>query len=477
MTIDKLAQQRSRLNKIREWAGFGGKALEAIDSEFGAVMDKLRDTDRDIREDARGIRDGARYIVQLARRRDYLGAATDMTQFHEACRLIAAKLSKFLSSVELKHYKVLLDNLPESAKEKLFSYDPNKKIDLDEGEVKATAAAIEAALIKEAGVRDWWFEMTSPVEDIFHNITNDKGKAMRALEKRFSSGFIKDLKVETTNMARKTYEFYKFLIRNFKELASALARRHLNDYKQAANEYIKEFSKYHTDFVKFHSKFIMPLKKHDEGMKEEAKKQEAERVAKEEAKKNQAEATRYEAEQAQKMQEQQHFDTLKNQLGIIQQQQGQKASEPSYESPVWPASKEPTADVLNRLRDIQQGSEDLEKVKPQEPAAPINLIRKKPMKPKPPIMASVVERLSKFAEEGDGQGLLKEILKQSERLEAQDGEKSLQLLAIAEGLVEEMTVSAGIFDKIRGVSDVLRGKEKEQEKQPVPFERQASLQK
>ena len=363
MTIDKLAQQRSRLNKLREWAGFGGKALEAIDSEFGAVMDKLRDTDRDIREDARGIRDGARYIVQLARRRDYLGAATDMTQFHEACRLIAAKLSKFLSSVELKHYKVLLDNLPESAKEKLFSYDPNKKIDLDEGEVKATAAAIEAALIKEAGVRDWWFEMTSPVEDIFHNITNDKGKAMRALEKRFSSGFIKDLKVETTNMARKTYEFYKFLIRNFKELASALARRHLNDYKQAANEYIKEFSKYHTDFVKFHSKFIMPLKKHDEGMKEEAKKQEAERVAKEEAKKNQAEATRYEAEQAQKMQEQQHFDTLKNQLGIIQQQQGQKASEPSYESPVWPASKEPTADVLNRLEE-QHGTENLDKEQP-----------------------------------------------------------------------------------------------------------------
>jgi hypothetical protein len=474
MTIDKLAQQRSRLNKIREWAGFGGKALEAIDSEFGAVMDKLRDTDRDIREDARGIRDGARYIVQLARRRDYLGAATDMTQFHEACRLIAAKLSKFLSSVELKHYKVLLDNLPESAKEKLFSYDPNKKIDLDEGEVKATAAAIEAALIKEAGVRDWWFEMTSPVEDIFHNITNDKGKAMRALEKRFSSGFIKDLKVETTNMARKTYEFYKFLIRNFKELASALARRHLNDYKQAANEYIKEFSKYHTDFVKFHSKFIMPLKKHDEGMKEEAKKQEAERVAKEEAKKNQAEATRYEAEQAQKMQEQQHFENLQNQFGIQQQKSSpQNAAQPS------------PANVLDRLEE-QHGTENLDKEQPidltkikNKPALPnlddtINRLRQ--LK-KRSIMSNFIADITKFAASNDSQGLLIEILKQSEYLEETDKTKSLQLLAIAEGLVEEMTVSAGIFDKIRGVSDVLRGKEKEQEKQPVPFERQASLQK
>ena len=87
-------------------------------------------------------------------------------------------------------------------------------------------------------------------------------------------------------------------------------------------------------------------------------------------------------------------------------------------------------------------------------------------------MSNFIADITKFAASNDSQGLLIEILKQSEYLEETDKTKSLQLLAIAEGLVEEMTVSAGIFDKIRGVSDVLRGKEKEQEKQPVPFERQ-----
>ena len=90
-----------------------------------------------------------------------------MSAFHERCRYITAELNRFNQSVDLKHYKFLLDQFDDEQKEKLFGYDPNKEIDLSD-EVAAAADGLinTAALKKVAGASDWWFKMTDPIADL-----------------------------------------------------------------------------------------------------------------------------------------------------------------------------------------------------------------------------------------------------------------------------------------------------------------------
>src|SRR5258706_11646075 len=168
---DKFAQERGILNKLRENINLSGKMLEKISPSFQETMDRLRETDEGIRQQAEGLKDLVRAGKSLVSRRDYLSAAINFSAFHERCRTIASMLEKFKSSVNLKHYKFLLDQFDDEQKEQLFGYDPNKKL----------AADTSSALIKDAGLSDWWFKITDPVADLAHNLGSQRGAAMRLL--------------------------------------------------------------------------------------------------------------------------------------------------------------------------------------------------------------------------------------------------------------------------------------------------------
>lgn len=70
--------------------------------------------------------------------------------------------------------------------------------------------------------------------------------------------------------------------------------------------------------------------------------------------------------------------------------------------------------------------------------------------------ASFIAKIEKAASNHDAQVLITEILKQSEELENINQDKSLKLLAIAEGIIEDY--------KTAGIMDMLRGKKPEEAK-------------
>jgi hypothetical protein len=385
--MDKLAQDRGILNKLREEINLSGKALERINPEFEEVMNKLRMSDERIRGFAEDLKSVVRNSASLYRRRDYLAAAKNIATFHERCRYIAAELNRFSKSVNMKHYKFLLDQFDDQQKQELFGYDPSKEIELEDYS-SANDIAITASLQKSAGVVDWYHKMTDPIADLAHNLTNERGKAMKMFEKRFSVGFMKTLKQDTERMVQATIRFLSFLLVKFKRLATAVATRNVGAYKQNADDFVSKFAQYDTIFKNYHTKNIMPLKEQHE----EYQRQAEEVAAAEKAK-------QYAAQQ------------VKPNPNLQQELQSGPKPVPQTQTPA-PTQQE-KENVLNKLDEEN------------EPFSLTNQMKKS--------HNEFIERMNILATKNDPKLLIKEILKYSAKIEDDNLADSLKLIAIAEG--------------------------------------------
>lgn len=258
--MDKFAQRRSFFSKMREKANITGKILESLNPEFRDMMDKVRDSDTVVREHAENIKDLIRSARSLYRRRDYLSCATNIGAFHERCRYIAAELEKLKRNVNLKHYEFILDQFDDTAKEQLFSYNPNEPL-------KTETAVLPMFLQKQAGLSDWWYKIKDPIADIGHNLLTEKGIAMKSLEKRFSIAFLKTLRADTGFMLGRAEDLLNLLLGVFKRLSSAMATRNIDEYIKNGEIFIKRFNTFHGNYVKYYEKNITPLKKYYEDLK------------------------------------------------------------------------------------------------------------------------------------------------------------------------------------------------------------------
>jgi hypothetical protein len=426
--MDKLAQNRGFLNKLREKTNLSGRVLESINPDFQEIMDRLRSTDEKIREQASELKTAVRAANSYVRRRDYLMGAHSIAGFHERCRYIAAILDKFKDSIDMKHYKFLLDQFDDEQKQQLFGYDPTKDVVFDKGDVNDVIEnVITAALKKDAGAMDWLtMNIADPISDVVNNLTNERGIAMRGYEKRFNISFLKELKGKSISMADKTERFFRYLISTFKRLASSLATRNVNQYIILSKDFIKKFAIYHGIFVEFYSGVVAPLKEQHQKMVDEKRMRE---VAAENQKK----------EDERKLQEETQAGIEKQfptQTSV--QQAPQQVSAPMRPLP----SQKEKNDVLNRL-DTENEMMDHK---------PFPLTNKKKSH------SDFIGKLKIVAIKNDPKLLANEILKYSELLEDDAPEESLKLLSIAEGLLE---------DKTAGVFDFLKSKETQKE-QPKP---------
>jgi hypothetical protein len=403
--MQKKAQQRGWFNKIREKGNVTGRILESINPEFAQVMDRLRKTDEKVRDTATGLKDVAKSATKLANRRDYLSAATKFSTFHERCRIIAAHLKRFEESINLKHYQFILDQFDDEQKKELFGYDPNKELSLsDAGDVNDVV--ITAALKKDAGLAGWLgFGADNP--------DDARALAMKALEKRFNIAFLKNLKVSTNTMAARTEEFSSFLLAVFKRLATALATRHIDQYIALSKEFIKRFARYHEMFVKYYNDNVVPLK-----------------------------------EQYQNIQAEKQAVIDKKQQEIQKQRESEneeraKPFPPPYQSTFAPSKPgSPPIQIQNRPTDYEQ-EETLNKLRKQhgpEDEMPVPLTQRK-------SSTEFIDRLEALAFEDDPTTMLKEMLAYSEALEDDNPEESLKILAIAEGLAEDMQINAAKKDE------------------------------
>lgn len=416
--MNKLAQERGVLNTLRDKANVTGRILESINPEFASMMEKLRSTDERIRNHAADIRATVKSAKSLANRRDYLSAATNISAFHERCRWISANLKKFISSVDMKHYKFLLDQFDDEQKEQLFGYDPNKELEVNEedaGDVSLSDDRIVTALAKQAGLSDWWFNSTSPIADVAHNLTNERGIAMRQMEKKFSISFLKELKASTHIMVARTEKFLQFLLGIFKRLATALAKRNVDQYVEAAKTFISKFAAYHDKLFVYYTKSIMPLKEQHEKLLAE----------KEEVKARQAEqAAAKQREQAARQTKPLPFPSA-------------PAKPTPQEGSLLPFDKtqdKPMYEPGNLREMLSKEPEDADtKVMVNKENMPLDLKRRK---------AEFIASIEKLAENDDPKELMISILAHSKELRDIDPETSLKLLAIAEGIVEDYKTAA-----------------------------------
>lgn len=433
--MNKLAQDRGMFNKLREQSNLSAKILENLNPDFQEMMDKLRATDEKIRSHAQPAKDLVRSAKSYFNRKDYLSCATNISSFHEKCRWISAELQKFISGVDMKHYKFLLDQFDDDQKEQLFGYDPSKEIDVDSGEVD------DVALQSQAGISDWWFKATDPLADLAHNLTSDRSRAMRALEKRFSISFLKELKINSETMVIRTQKFLQLLLSVFKKLGTALAKRNVDQYVETSKYFIAKFSSeaaksysksagekgYHERFAEYYTKNIVPLKQQHEKLLE------AQRAAAEEQSKNIEEA-------ASKKREEEERKKQWEQQGIQQKIQDKFVpSSPTSASKPFQPSTQPGPKMHETA---PENLRDLLGKEPEE-NEPFDLKKTK---------ATFISNIEKFAETDDSKNLMLEILSLSEKLEDIDLDGSLKLLAIAEGMADDYKI-AGIFDFLKVKED------------------------
>jgi hypothetical protein len=403
--MQKDAQQRGWFNKIREKSNITGKILESINPEFAQVMDRLRKTDEKVRDIATDMKDLPKIATKLVNRRDYLSAATKFSTFHEKCRIIAAHLKKFEESINLKHYQFILDQFDDEQKKELFGYDPNKELSLsDSGDVNDIS--ITAALKKDAGLAGWLgFGADNP--------DDARALAMKALERRFNITFLKNLKVSTNTMSARTEEFSSFLLAVFKRLATALATRHIDQYIAFSKEFIKRFARYHELFVKYYTDNIVPLK--------------------EQYQKIQAEKQAIIDKKQEEIQKQRELDN-----------QGRAAPfPPPYQPSLKPETSSVSTPITNAPVSKQEQENALEKLRQQqghEDDMPISLTQRK-------SSIEFINRLEALASENNQIAVLEEMLAYSATLEDESPEESIKILAIAEGLAEQIQKDADKKDE------------------------------
>jgi hypothetical protein len=454
--MDKFSQSRGLLNKLHEKTNVSGRILESINPDFQKMMDKLRSTDERVRSHADQIKKIVNQSKSLVNRRDYLQSATSISVFHERCRWIAAELKKFIGSVDMKHYKFLLDQFDDEQKEKLFGYDPNKEIEIkdeDTGDVSLVDdKIITAALKKQAGPSDWWFNQieSSPLDDMAHNLTTQRGIAMRQMEKKFSIAFLKDLKVSTHIMVVRTVKFLQFLLGIFKRLATALAKRNVDQYVIAAKTFISKFAGYHDQFVTFYTKSIVPLKEQHEKLLAEVEQNKAKKMEQDAAKQR---------ENAARQRPAMPNTPARSQMG--------------RPIPVAPGSEQ-SMYAPGNLQDMLSKEQDEEntKIRPgNRDNIPLELKRNK---------AEFIANIEKLADADDPKSIALEILAYSEKLEDSDPDLSLKLLAVAEGLIEDYKI-AGIFDFSKPLKPVTKIPEQPKKKDEpdllgdLPVERKKPL--
>lgn len=234
--MNKIAQRRGLLNKIREKANLGGKLVEKFSPEFGRLMDTLREVDEDVREGALDLKDMLKAGRSNFNRSEYMTTISYLGRFHERMELVRWQFMKLLTDMKNSHNEFLFNDLDQEHKDYLFDKLPNK-----------FKPKPKLASIKEAGVADWW-----------HNLTNDRGRSLKAWEKRFPKT-AKELRRSTERMLDRSESFLTLTLSTLKTLATLRATRKLEEYAKQAELWNTKFNAYDQTFAQYFNTIVKPF--------------------------------------------------------------------------------------------------------------------------------------------------------------------------------------------------------------------------
>lgn len=230
--MNKIAQRRGFFNKLRESVNAPGEAVTGTFSpEFTQLMDTLREVDDEAREQAADLKDMLKVARSNFNRREYMTTITYLGKFHERLELVRMQFLKLDKEVNAVHNEFLFGDLDPEHRKYLFEkmperHKPKPKVKLPETK-------------KEAGVKDWW-----------HNLTTDRGRALKFWEKRFPKK-AKEVKRQTEKMLNRSEMFLNLLQSMFKTLASHRATRSLEEYMKVSNSFVQKYDSYDDAFAEY----------------------------------------------------------------------------------------------------------------------------------------------------------------------------------------------------------------------------------
>lgn len=249
--MQKLAQTRSILNKLKEQTNVSGIAAERFfNDDFLRVMQSLRNTDNNIRsiivgkpvEGGDAGRDPAS-IKQLLKdtksnlnRREYMAAIADLGRFHAKFIEVANQINGLSHNVDKVHHDFLFKDLKEKN-------DPRFE---HLKELKKRLGEPNNYIIKEAGIMDF-----------FHNIGTRRGRALAAWEKKYPK-VVQKLRENILLVLNKSQSLYDIVLSQLKELADARASRNVDDYMKAGKVIANSLEKYDIVFRDFYHKEVKP---------------------------------------------------------------------------------------------------------------------------------------------------------------------------------------------------------------------------
>lgn len=238
--MDKIAQRRSLLNKIKEKANIGGIAAEKFfNPEFERVMEKLREFDSNLRSIAVGesvdggdpgkdpadLKNLLKEAESNFNRREYITAVAYLGRFHKKLSELVENIDSLDMDVTKVHKDFLFKELGDDQKNILR--EMNKRFSSKIG---------KESFITNAGIMDF-----------LHNIGTTRGRALAAWEKRYPKQ-VKKLKKDTQNLLNKSENILNTLLNDFAKLADYRAKRQVDDYMKTVFKFKALFSTYHQIF-------------------------------------------------------------------------------------------------------------------------------------------------------------------------------------------------------------------------------------
>lgn len=231
--MDKRAQKRGLIDKLKENVNLGGRAAEIFSPTFAAIMDKLRDTDDKVRE-ALNSDSNLKDLLKDSRsdfnRREYMSSIAKLKKFHDIFEKVHVILQDFHMDVTKAHEEFIFEGLDEETKQSLTGLKSKFE----------TKSSLKNLLIKDAGISDWWY-----------TLTNDRGKALRAWEKRYPSQ-MKKLKSQTDSLISKSENLLKLLLVSLEEMSSARSGRKLEAYSKAVEKFLSKYKDYNNQFKQYY---------------------------------------------------------------------------------------------------------------------------------------------------------------------------------------------------------------------------------
>lgn len=270
--MDKFAQRRSILNKIREMTNISGIAAENFfKPDFDKVMAKLRIVDNNLRSIAAGESIGKeddpttkekvagdpgkhkialKQLLKSARsnlnRREYMRGVADLGRFHakiaemvDQIKALNIQISEVPNKFMYEHLVKGPDNeTPQQYKERMEYLEHLKDLKT------RLAAERQASLVKEAGIMDF-----------FVNIGTKRGRALSAWEKRYPKHTEK-LKKDSQAQLEASEALSSLVLGTLKTLASARASRDVDAYIDNAKNIVMQYENYDKGFKKYYQENV-----------------------------------------------------------------------------------------------------------------------------------------------------------------------------------------------------------------------------